>query len=159
MQITRDCRANLRREIVVALPEITQASCVGESRATAGTPAWCKAALEGDSAYWVREFDPFSHVLRRSLSVQLSAGRALVNLDGRSVELGDAPLRALFEPVWSMPSEAVESCRDGALSVVEAKREGAWKVVLRHCHYVVDIRQLEGLLSAATGPPHPSVEP
>src|SRR5688572_26580883 len=38
----------------------------------------------------------------------------------------------LVEAVWQLPSEVEESCRDGALKVVEARRGQQWKAILRH---------------------------
>lgn len=142
--------ADVEREVRVAIPPITQASCVAESRVTAGTSDWCRQTPSGDSFYRMRRFDPFAHALMYTIRVDLWPGRATVTVNNRSVDLADGPLRALFEPTWDMPSEAEESCRDGSLTVVEARRASAWKAILRYCHSPVDFSAFQNALAGTT---------
>lgn len=139
--------ADAEREVRVAIPAITEASCVAESHVTGGTSDWCRQAPSGDSFYRMRRFDPFAHALMYTIRVDLWPGRATVTVNNRSADLADGPLRVLFEPTWDMPSEAEESCRDGSLTIVEARRASAWKAILRHCRSPVDFRALESALA------------
>lgn len=137
----------------VALPELTSSSCAGESRLTQGRGGWCTRTGRADSFYELREWRAFSSRVWHSVKLELHGPRAVVTIDGTTTRLADEPLRGLFETIWAMPVEIEESCRDGALSVVEGWRAGQWRALLRSCGAAIPFEKIEDMVSRATPNP------
>lgn len=131
------------RTVDVYIRAIDSSACVGEARLTGADPEWCTRPISGDAEYLIREQDPFSHAVRHFARVELEALRARLELDGTTYITRETDaVRELVEQTWQLPSEVQESCRDGALQVVEARRGEHWKAILRYCRPVISIRRL-----------------
>ena len=144
MSVTASCATNVPDSAIVEteIAPIGPGACAAEARLTGSELRWCTQPLSGEVTYRIREYDPFSARLRHAAYVDIGA-KTSWNLDGVSQHpADDAAVRALLDPIWNMPSETSESCRDGGLQVVEARRGERWKAVLRHCSAVVSLAEL-----------------
>ncbi|HEY8946554.1 MAG TPA: hypothetical protein VIM73_20020, partial [Polyangiaceae bacterium] len=130
----------------VSIRPADSSGCVGIARLTRGDPTWCARPISGDATYLIREYDPFSHGIRHTARLELEPLQARLEVDGATYTTGETQgVRELVEQTWQLPSEVEESCRDGALNVVEARRGERWKVVLRYCRPAISIGRLTEL--------------
>ena len=134
------------RTIDVRIPAVDSGACVAEARLTGGDHKWCTRPTSGDATFVIREHDPFSHGIRHSALLELDPLQARLELDGTTyVTRETETVSDLVEQTWQLPSEVDESCRDGALKVVEARRGAQWKAILRYCRPAISIARLTEL--------------
>jgi hypothetical protein len=127
----------------VTLPKIELARCADQLRFTEHEdPGWCtREPPPGEASYRVAQL---RHLRARHV-VEIDAGaRVIITVRGRRRVLSEPAatrLRAELDAVWSAPSIADESCREdgGRMQIVEARREGAWKVLFRVCSSLVNL--------------------
>lgn len=108
-----------------------------------GRDGWCERMLEpGTERYDVRAWWVFTpmvegHILVGPNSIRWR-GRFTPEhpwLEGRLDDSEQVdPIRRQLAELWAMPPEAqAESCRDGGLRLVAARRRDEWRVVQRFC--------------------------
>jgi len=128
--------------VELTLPKIGLSDCEGQSPITSGDdPAWCTHPLGDDVArYRVAQLH-FGHRVRL---VEVDVGGTVsVKIDGQRVAVTEETgnrLREALERVW-LPTHDERHCRDGG-EIIEAVRQGAWRVRSDSCSSFLDMREL-----------------
>jgi hypothetical protein len=154
LPVADQCRAPARPTTTVefVVPRTGPTSCAGQAKLTGGDPSWCQRAVSAESArYTVRWAEPHTYRVDHEVVLDVDPNQATAAVDGQPpvpIELG--ALREQLPYVWDFPSIVDESCRAEAAEVIEAKRPGRWKAVLRSCGSVVDLTAVRGLVRPGT---------
>ncbi|WP_437296136.1 formylglycine-generating enzyme family protein [Sorangium sp. So ce426] len=129
MQPCPDAPRTETAEVVLPLPPATAASC------TDGRwPRWCVDPGDGTDRYGIIEYGwrvgiPREAVVevREGIVSVRSMGKARRVLPKEEVD----ELMPSLEKLWQGSLESHQGCRDGTVTLVHARRSGAWKSIVR----------------------------
>ncbi|HWP08991.1 MAG TPA: hypothetical protein VNN72_24785 [Polyangiaceae bacterium] len=145
------CDANAQLEgRTFVLPAVTATSCLGAAlKNEAQKLDFCREPLaRGATIYRIATRSAWS-ALWQETRLELREGESFAEVTIRK-ENGPV-VRGVVEAavweerlgaIWGMPSEVREDCYEQGLETATALREGAWRVVVRRCASVVDLRDL-----------------
>jgi hypothetical protein len=148
IKVATGCAVGTRttKSFTVDVASIGPSACIGEARLAGGDPNWCVRPTSEEAVYRISEHDMFRTRQVRTVLLTIGALDARLSANGATAFTKNVQsVRDIVEPVWRMPSELDESCKDGALLVVEAKRNDRWKVVRRRCGSPISIRRIARL--------------
>jgi hypothetical protein len=141
----------MQRGLSVPLFPATVASCVGESWALGSDAHWCSEQPQpGHTTYDVRTWTTRPPGLTEGLRLDVSDDQTDVRVESLLTApfgarwLADlGPMRTTLETLWARPTVMGQSCRDGELQLIEARRIDSWKVVVARCRRLVDLSTLK----------------
>lgn len=148
--VVDQCEGTARLELrTLTLPAVSATSCLGAALRSGARHDFCREpVVRGATIYRIATRSPRFDTWRE-VRMEVGAGELFARVTIHSgvgavrhgvVEV--APWEERLAAVWELPSEVRESCSEEGLDTVTAVRDGAWRVVVRRCTSVIDLRDL-----------------